>query len=346
VLAVRQLAWQRRPELVEVPVPKPGPGEVLLRVDAAGLCHTDLHLMEWPEGAMPYDLPFTLGHETAGTIAALGPGASGVREGDRVLVYSRWGCGVCWHCLQGRDNVCEQPVSEARAHGAGLGRDGGLAEFMIVPSSRHLVPIGDMEPQLAAPLADAGLTPYHAIRRYQDLLRPDACAVVIGVGGLGYMAVQMLRALSAVRIVAVDTREEALEMAHDAGAHAVVSARGLTPEALRAETGRAGASLVLDCVAADATLALAAGVVGLAGAIQYVGRGGGTLPVAAYALPFDCSVTVTTWGSVPELAEVVGLARSGAIRTQVERFALPDSLDAYERLRTGQVLGRAVVVPD
>jgi propanol-preferring alcohol dehydrogenase len=248
--------------------------------------------------------------------------------------------------LQGRDNVCEQPVSEARAHGAGLGRDGGLAEFMIVPSSRHLVPIGDMEPQLAAPLADAGLTPYHAIRRYQDLLRPDACAVVIGVGGLGYMAVQMLRALSAVRIVAVDTREEALEMAHDAGAHAVVSARGLTPEALRAETGRAGASLVLDCVAADATLALAAGVVGLAGAIQYVGRGGGTLPVAAYALPFDCSVTVTTWGSVPELAEVVGLARSGAIRTQVERFALPDSLDAYERLRTGQVLGRAVVVPD
>jgi alcohol dehydrogenase, propanol-preferring len=126
----------------------------------------------------------------------------------------------------------------------------------------------------------------------------------------------------------------------------VLSARDLTPEALRTETGQGGASLVLDCVAVDATLTLAAGVVGLAGAIQYVGRGGGTLPVAAYALPFDCSITVTTWGSVPELAEVVGLARSGAIRTQLERFGLPDALEAYERLHRGQVLGRAVVVPD
>jgi propanol-preferring alcohol dehydrogenase len=346
VLAVRQLEWQRRPELVELPPPKPGPGEVLLKVDAAGLCHTDLHLMEWPEGTMPYDLPFTLGHETAGTVAALGPGASGVQQGDRVLVYSRWGCGSCWYCLQGRDNVCERPISEARAHGAGLGRDGGLAEYMIVPSVRHLVPIGDLDPLLAAPLADAGLTPYHAIKRYQELLRPNACAVVIGVGGLGYMAVQMLRALSAVRVVAVDMREDALQLARDAGAHAALSARDLTPEALRAETGQGGASLVLDCVAADSTLQLAAGVVGLAGAILYVGRGGGTLPVTAYALPFDYSVTVTTWGSVPELAEVVGLARSGAIRTQVERFRLPDALDAYERLHHGQVLGRAVVVPD
>jgi propanol-preferring alcohol dehydrogenase len=346
VLAVRQLQWQSRPELVELPSPRPGPGEVLLKVEAAGLCHTDLHLMEWPEGTMPYDLPFTLGHETAGTVAALGPGASGVREGDRVLVYSRWGCGVCWHCLQGRDNVCERPVAEARAHGAGLGRDGGLAEYMIVPSVRHLVPIGDMDPVMAAPLADAGLTPYHAIKRYQDLLRPNASAVVIGVGGLGHMAVQMLRALSAVRVVAVDMREEALQIARDAGAHAVLSARDLTPEALRAETGRGGAALVIDCVAADATLSLAAGVVAMAGAIQYVGRGGGTLPVAAYGLPFDCSVTVTTWGSVPELTEVVGLARSGAIHSEVERFCLADAIDAYARLDEGHVLGRAVIVPD
>src|SRR5436190_724642 len=112
--AVRQTRWGSRPELLDVPVPEPGPGEVLLRVDAAGLCHTDLHLMEWPEGILPYDLPFTLGHETCGTVAALGPGTTGVHEGDRVLAHARWGCGVCWSCLQGRDNVCELPVAEAR----------------------------------------------------------------------------------------------------------------------------------------------------------------------------------------------------------------------------------------
>jgi propanol-preferring alcohol dehydrogenase len=345
MLAVRQTRWESRPALLDVPIPEPGPGEVLLRVDAAGLCQTDLHLMEWPEGTMPYDLPFTLGHETSGTVAALGPGTTGVHEGDRVLVYARWGCGVCWSCLQGRDNVCERPVAEARAHGAGLGRDGGLAEYMVVPSVRHLVQIGDLDPVAAAPLADAGLTPYHAITQYQHLLRPDAVAVVIGVGGLGYMAVQMLRALSAVTVVAVDVREEALLLAEEAGAHLVLPARELTPAELRSEIGRAGAALVVDCVASDRTLPLAAGAVGMAGAISYVGRGGGTLPVAAYSLPFDCSVTVTTWGSVSELMEVVGLARSGAIRTTIQRFALEQALEAYDQLHRGAVIGRAVVVP-
>ena len=344
--AVRQIRWGERPELLDVPIREPRPGEVLLRVDAAGLCHTDLHLMEWPEGTMPYDLPFTLGHETSGTVVALGPNTTGVEEGDRVLVYARWGCGVCWSCLQGRDNVCERPVAETRAHGAGLGRDGGLAEYLVVPSVRHLVQIGDLDPAEAAPLADAGLTPYHAIRRYQHLLRPDAVAVVIGVGGLGYMAVQMLRALSAATVVAVDMREEALRLAEEAGAHLVLPAGDLTPELLRAEIGRAGATLVLDCVASDRTLPLAAGAVGMAGAISYVGRGGGTLPVAAYSLPFDCSVTVTTWGSVPELTEVVGLARTGAIRATIQRFALDQTLAAYDQLDRGAVIGRAVVIPD
>jgi alcohol dehydrogenase, propanol-preferring len=342
---MRQLRWESRPELLDVPVPEPGPGGVLLRVDAAGLCHTDLHLMEWPEGTMPYDLPFTLGHETSGTVVALGPGTTGVNEGDRVLVYARWGCGVCWSCLQGRDNVCERPVTETRAHGAGLGRDGGLAEYMVVPAVRHLVQISDLDPAAAAPLADAGLTPYHAIARYQHLLRPHAVAVVIGVGGLGFMAVQMLRAMSAVTVVAVDVRDSALRLAEEAGAHLALPARELTPETLRAEIGSAGAALVLDCVASDRTLPLSVGAVGMGGAISYVGRGGGTLPVTAYSVPFDCSVTVTTWGSVPELTEVVSLARSGAIRTTVQRFALEETLEAYDRLHDGAVLGRAVIVP-
>jgi propanol-preferring alcohol dehydrogenase len=232
-----------------------------------------------------------------------------------------------------------------RYHGAGLGRDGGLAEQLVVPSARYLVPIGDLDAALAAPLADAGITPYHAISHHRDKLRPNAVAVVIGVGGLGHMAVQMLRALSATRVVAVDLREEALEAAKEAGAHAVVAASDASAGALRDEVGRVGAAVVLDFVGTDDTLALASGAVGMDGALVYVGRGGGTLGVTAFVTPFDSSVTVSTWGTIPELAEVVALARAGAIRTETKRFALTDTLSGYEELAQGRLVGRAVVSP-
>src|SRR6516165_5365543 len=185
--AVRLLRWQSEPELVAVPAPRPGPGEVLVKVEAAGLCHSDLHLMEWPAGTVPFALPFTLGHETAGTVVALGPGAVGASEGDRVVVYSRWGCGGCWHCLQGAENRCDLPPEELAGNGGGVGRDGGLAEYMIVPSARYLVAIDDLDPAAAAPLTDAALTPYHALKRCTHQLRPGATAVVIGIGGIGHM---------------------------------------------------------------------------------------------------------------------------------------------------------------
>ena len=345
MLAVRFGAWQSHPTLEEIPSPEPGPGEILLDVEAAGLCHTDLHLMEWPEGMLPYDPPFTLGHEVAGRVRRLGPGASGVELGERVVVYTRWGCGVCWQCLRGSENICERPAAQVRYHGAGLGRDGGLAEQMVVPASRYLIPIGDLDASLAAPLSDAGITPYHAISHHADKLKPHTTAVVIGVGGLGHMAVQMLRALSAVRIVAIDLRPEALLAASQAGADAVISADGLDVAALRGEVGARGASLVLDFVANDVTLALAAGSVGAGGAIVYVGRGGGTLGVKAFAIPFDTSVTISTWGTIPELVEVVALARRGLIHSETQRAPLADALGAYDDLAAGRVIGRAVVAP-
>jgi propanol-preferring alcohol dehydrogenase len=343
--AVRLQRWQSEPQLVEVPTPEPAPGEVLLRIDAAGLCHTDLHMMHWPEGAVPYRLPFTLGHENAGTVVALGAGANGVAEGDRVVVYSRWGCGSCWQCIQGMENRCERPVEELGAHGGGAGRDGGLAEYMVVPAGRYLVAIGDLDPVFAAPLTDAALTPYHAIKRCAHQLRPDATVVVIGVGGIGHMAIQLLRALSSVRVVAVDVREEALELARVAGAHAAMPGAELTPRQLRDETGARGAALVLDCVGSDATLELAAGAVAVGGDVCYVGRAGGLLPVAPGKLPYECTVTIPSWGTLSELLEVVALARSGAIRTEVERLTLAQAGDGYRRLSRGEVRGRAVVVP-
>jgi propanol-preferring alcohol dehydrogenase len=343
--AIRLLRWQSEPELVAVPDPVPGPGEVLLKVTAAGLCHSDLHIMDWPAGTLPYQLPFTLGHETAGTVAALGAGARGVAEGDRVLVHARWGCGTCWHCLQGMENGCERTARELGGHGGGVGRDGGLADYMIVPSARYLVPIGDLDPVAAAPLSDAALTPYHAIKGSLAVLRPGAAVVVIGVGGIGHLAVQLLRALSQARVVAVDVRDEALRLAREAGAHAAVPGGELTAEQLREQTGPAGAAVVLDCVASDATLALAAGVVAQGGRIVYVGRGGGSLPVSPRTLPFECSVLIPTWGTLPELVEVVALAQAGAIRTEVQRFKLDEAVEAYDRLRRGVVRGRAVAIP-
>jgi propanol-preferring alcohol dehydrogenase len=343
--AVRLVRWNDEPELVEIATPTPGPGEVLLRVDAAGLCHSDLHMMEWPAGSVPFTLPFTLGHETAGTVAALGPGAAGVCEGDRVAVYSRWGCQTCRPCLEGVENGCVRSGDVAAGFGGGVGRDGGLAEYMIVPSSRYLVPIDGLDPARAAPLTDAALTPYHAIRRCSTQLRPGATALVIGIGGLGHMAIQLLRALSSVRIVAVDVRPEALDLARAAGVDAAVSAVDLTPPELRSELGGQGANLVLDCVAADATLALASGAVAIGGDICYVGRGGGSLKVAPGILPFECSVLLPSWGTLPELVEVIALARSGAIGTEVERLGLEQAIDGYRRLDRGLVRGRAVVVP-
>jgi propanol-preferring alcohol dehydrogenase len=343
--AVRLAAWQAEPELVEVETPAPAPGEVLIAVDAAGLCHSDLHIMEWPAGSVPWQLPFTLGHENAGTVVALGPKTSGVAEGDRVLVHARWGCGRCWHCLQGAENRCPHSIELFGGQGGGAGRDGGLADYMVVPAVRYLVPLGDLDPVVAAPLTDAALTPYHAIRQFPEQLRPNGCVVVIGVGGIGHMAVQLLRALSEVRVVAVDVRDDALELARRSGAHAALAGRDLSAAELRAETGPGGATLVLDCVATDATLALAASVVAPGGAISYIGRGGGTLPVALGALPPECSVTIPTWGTLAELVEVVALAQSGAIHIEIERLSLDEALDGYRRLRRGEVTGRAVVSP-
>jgi propanol-preferring alcohol dehydrogenase len=341
--AVRLTEWQSDPVVAEVPMPEPRGSEVLVEVGAAGLCRSDIHIMSAPPGAYPYTLPFTLGHETAGRVAALGPGASGVAVGDRIVVYSRWGCGTCWQCANGRDNACAR--TQRGPQGGGLGRDGGLAEYLLVPSARYLVPAEGLDPVAAAPLTDAALTSYHAAKLSLGQLRPGTTALVIGVGGLGHLAVQILKAISPVRIVAVDVRSAALELARAAGADAVLSADGLSPVGVRAETGPDGATVALDFVGNDATLALAAGSVAQGGDVTFVGRGGGELRVAPGRIPYESTVRMPTWGTVAELAEVVALATAGAIHSEAEVYGLDDAVGAYGKLRHGDVLGRAVVVP-
>ncbi|HEX7460003.1 MAG TPA: alcohol dehydrogenase catalytic domain-containing protein, partial [Acidimicrobiales bacterium] len=219
--ALRLLEWKSEPVLVEVDDPIPGPGQVVVRIGGAGACHSDLHLMrEFESGLLPWGPPFTLGHENAGWVHALGAGVTGLEVGQPVAVYGPWGCGACPRCQLGMENYCERPdLTPAPMGGGGLGRDGGMADLMLVPSARLLVPLPDgLEPVTAAPLTDAGLTPYHAVRRSWEKLPPGSTAVVIGVGGLGHLAVQILKATTAARVVAVDTREEARALAGNEGA--------------------------------------------------------------------------------------------------------------------------------
>jgi alcohol dehydrogenase, propanol-preferring len=342
--AVQIVRWQAEPQLRDVPVPQPGPGEVLVEVAGAGLCHSDVHLLEWPDGTLPWQLPFTLGHETAGVVAALGAGATGFEEGDAVLVYGPWGCGACRQCICGAENLCERKW-ERPGVGCGLGYDGGLAEYVLVPSPRLLVPLGDLDPVRAAPLTDAALTPYHALKDRLSQVVPGSTVVVIGVGGLGHVAVQLLRALTPARIVAVDVRSESRQLALGAGAAAAIDGIDLAPADLRAEVGNAGARLVLDFVGNDQTLALAAAAIGMGGHVSVVGLGGGTFPMASGTVPVEWSVGKPSWGTLPELYEVVALARSGGIELEVEQLSLEQVVDGYERLRRGEVTGRAVAVP-
>ena len=297
--------------------------------------------MHWPAGALPYDLPFTLGHEVAGTVVELGAGADGVEVGDSVLVYGPWGWGVCRRCSRGEEHLCERP---RQARGCGLGRDGGLAEYVVVPSTRLLVPLDGLDPVRAAPLADAGLTPYHAIRRALGGREPGAAAVVIGVGGLGHVAVQLLGALSGARIAAVDVRDSALELALAAGADVALPAGDDAADRLRREVGEA--ALVIDCVGSDATLALAGSIVAPGGHVSILGTAGGMFPMRRGGVPMETSVVISNWGTRAELAEVVALARAAVISLEVQPVGLADVVGAYGRLEHGDVRGRVVAVPE
>jgi len=337
--------WKHDPELREVPEPEAGPGEVVVKVAGSGACHSDLHLMhDFEPGLLPWGPPFTLGHETTGWVEVLGDGVRGVEVGEPVAVYGPWGCGRCTRCRQGMENYCENAL-EIGAAGGGLGHDGGMAPLMRVPSARLLVPLGDLDPVEAAPLTDAGLTPYHAIARSRHLLVPGSTAVVIGAGGLGHMAVQILRATTSATVIAVDQRQDALDLAVQVGAdHGVVSGDTAADEIRELTSGR-GADLVLDVVGVDATLALGAAVSRTLGHLTIVGIGGGTLSMGFFSVPYEVSVATTYWGSSVELSEVLALARAGHVKAHVERVALDDAMDAYTRMQAGELRGRAVIVP-
>lgn len=334
-------------EIREVPMPEIGPSELLIRVGAAGICHSDLHLLHFP--VKMREEPLTIGHEIAGTIEAVGSGVDGRNVGERGLVYLCWSCGTCRECLSGNENVCIAAGRVAMPPCPGLGPDGGMAEYVKIPA-RSFVPIGDLDFLQAAPMADAALTSYHAIRGAKEHLRPGSTAVVIGIGGLGHVAVQILRALSPTRIIAVDIGQDQLELAKRVGADIALESGSDTARQILELTEGRGADAVFDFVGVDATAQMSVESVAPNGAYRMIGLGGGVPGVTAEpsggpGWPWGASVRKSYGGTRSDLIDSVALAQAGALTVEVEQFDLADARAAFDRLESGKLLGRAVLVP-
>ena len=334
-----------RPEVVEIPVPEVAAGQVLLKVTAAGVCHSDEFVMSLPKEAYTFGLPLTLGHEGAGIVAAVGEGVTTVAVGDSVAVYGPWGCGYCHRCAQGKENLCLNAAALGIAP-PGLGSPGAMAQYLLVNNERHLVPLGDLDPVKNVSLTDAGLTPYHAIKTSLPKLGAGSTAVVIGTGGLGHVGIQILRAITGAQVIALDITEEKLALAREVGAHHALLSNDDAVAQVRELTDGKGADVVLDFVGAQVTVDLAVKMTSSDGDLQIVGIGGGIVPVGFGAVPYDLSVRAPYWGSRSELMEVLDLARRGVIHVEIETFSLEDAHLAYEKMHAGTLRGRAVILPN
>ena len=332
-----------RLRLEDVPIPEPSGTEVRVRVAGCGVCHTDLHLVDGTQSRVV--LPRTLGHEVAGWIESLGPDATepmrgaGLAEGDPVVVYGGWGCGVCRECRAGAEQRCPRSVAP------GFQADGGYAEAMLVPHPRHLVALESLDPVHAAPLADAGATAHRAVARARRGLNPGARVVVVGCGGVGGFVVQLLRLVPQGTELAVAVLE--------ADARGVARARSLGADMALLDVDAAStlealdgpADVVVDVVGTDATLRLAADVVAPGGLVVLVGEAGGRLPFGFDDLALEAWLTTVAWGSRDDLADVVQLARAGRLHWKTEPVPLAEANAAHDRLRSGPTDGRLVLVP-
>lgn len=342
--ALQYVTVGHEPVVVDIPTPTPAPGQVLLKVLAAGICHSDQFIMSLPAEQYIYGTPLTLGHEGVGEVVEVGDGVSPALLGQNVAVYGPWGCGYCRACVVGQESYCVNAAALGIAP-PGLGAPGAMAEFQIVNDTRFLFPIGDLDPVKAVSLTDAGLTPYHAIKNELAKLTPGSTAVTIGVGGLGHVGIQILKAISGARVIALDVSDEKLALAAKVGADETVISDAEAAARIRDLTGGYGADVVFDFVGATPTLETARQAVAVNGSIVIVGIGGGVVPTGFFSTPFGVQVRAPYWGSRGELAEVIALAQAGLIDVEVEKFSLDQGPEAYRLLHDGKITGRAVLVP-
>jgi NAD+-dependent secondary alcohol dehydrogenase Adh1 len=328
--------YHRPLDLVERPAPEVArASDVLVRIGGAGVCATDLHAIEGLMEPAGVTLPRVLGHENAGWVEDVGVGVTTVAVGDAVLVYPPFSCGLCVACRRGNDMHC------VRHEFTGLSVDGGFADYVLV-SERSLLRLPEgVEPAAVAPHADAGLTAYHAVRRLAHLAVTGSTAAVIGVGGVGHIALQLVRELGSSTVIAVDTDERRRRLATELGADEVVA----DTDAVRDATDGRGADLVFDFVGTDQTHAGATAMLARGGTYSVIGYGG-TISIPSGALVVnEHSVVGNLVGTWVDLYELLQLHAAGRVTLKTETHPLESVNDVLAKLRDGEVTGRAVLVP-
>lgn len=345
--AYRLAQWAQPGEYVTIPKPSAGPGEVLIRMKAVGLCHSDLDMMDSKPGSDPYassiDAGYTLGHENAGVIEALGEGVTDMKVGEAVVVHHMRHCGNCEFCTAGIEQHCDFYKRGHIGSTRGCGFDGGLAAYLVAPRT-EVVAIGDQDPIRFAALTDAGITAYHAFTTFRSRIRPGSSAAVIGVGGLGAYGVQFLKLLSPAKIFAVDRAEKCLKLALELGAHETVVSDKTAYDTIMQKTNGRGIDFILDFVGNDQTLKLATKVSRPQGRIVAVGMQGGSVPVGWNLMGTSCEFALSLGSTRKDLQEVCELAASGQLRIDIQRFSWNEIPIAYEKLRKGELDARAVIV--
>jgi alcohol dehydrogenase, propanol-preferring len=349
MLAARMYGYNQPLVLDDIKIPEITPDQVLVRVGAAGMCRSDVQLIDgYFHPALEMNFPITPGHEIAGLVEAVGdrvPRIAGLAPGDQVVVAAGWGDGICRQCRAGNEQIC--------AHGSwpGFGPPGGYAEFVPVPWRQLIRVEKKMPSEELAPLTDAGVTPYRGIKKLRaaGVLGPDRVMAVIGASGLGSYAVQYAKLLSAgASVVAFARNEEKLAIARQRGADHVINTRGKSVGNLSDElmklTGKRKLDAVIDCVGAKETIQTGFGLLATSGAYVSVGLVGNSIEIPLF--PFvagEFSYHGSFWANYSDLQEVLALAQQGKIQHTIKRIRFEDINENIDELRAGDVIGRAVI---
>lgn len=340
--ALRLHEYEVSPTIDEIDRPTvAGPWDVIVEIGAAGVCRTDLHIIEgqWQPIQNP-TLPYTLGHENAGWVREVGSAVNNVAPGDVVILHPLVTCGLCAACRVGQDSHCE------RALFPGINADGGMAEY-IRTNARAVIPLGaGLAPSKVAALADAGLTAYHAVRKASPELFPGSHAVVLGAGGLGHIGVQALAAITSAEITVVDRSESALELARSLGAqHTVLASSDDKSAALVQEITGGGAHVVFDFVGEGGAEILSPRLIRNRGSHYVIGYGGEVRLPTIEIISREINVVGNLVGTYTDLVELMTLTAQGRVELHTAEYPLDAALDALEDLRHGRVVGRAILVP-
>ncbi len=338
-------------QVQELQTPTPKGTQILVKVQSVGVCHSDVHVWEgYYEGIGGQPLkttdrgvkyPLTPGHEIAGIVEGLGEQVEGFSKNERVLIYPWIGEGLCPACRIGEENLCDKPRS------LGIYTDGGYAQYVLVPSYKYLVKIGnDMDTDTSAPLACAGLTSYGAVKNAN--LKPDDNVVIVGTGGLGLMAIQLAKAITGAKIIAMDIDDQKLDVAKKNGADITINSKKEDPvKAIMELTDKLGADAVIDFVNASKTVETDMQFLRRRARLVLVGLFGGELKLSLVMMPTRAYKIIGSYtGTISDMIELISLARRGVIKPVVSnRFKLEQATEALTMLKDGKILGRGVINP-